>query len=69
MQRVQETLELMAETLEGDALLELKSLAEAVADARVAALAGPQKARSMLEVLARRLDQAVLKGDLIIGSR
>jgi len=64
--RVRETLENMVENVEGGALLELLSLSESVADARIAALAAPEKAAPILESLARRLDLVLLKGDLII---
>ena len=65
--KVQESLEKMAGNVEGGALLELLSLSESVADARIAALADPEKAAPILESLARRLDLALLKGDLIIN--
>jgi len=65
--KAQETLEKMVEDVEGGAFLELLSLSESVADARIAALADPEEAAPILESLARRLDLALLKGDLIIN--
>lgn len=64
--KIRETLDGMVGAVEGGALLELTSLAEMVADARIAALAEPKEAAPMLESLARRLDMVVLKGSLII---
>jgi hypothetical protein len=64
--KIQEAFEGMVGAVEGGALLELTSLAEMVADARIAALAEPEEAAPMLESLARRLDLVVLKGSLIL---
>ena len=63
---IQETFEGMVESVQGVALSELTSLAEMVADARIAALAEPEEAAPILESLARRLDLVVLKGSLIV---
>ena len=57
----------LAESAEGAEFQELKSLAETVADARLAVEAGPEEAQTPLELLARRLNQAALKGDLILN--
>lgn len=64
--RIRETFDGMVGSVDGGALSELTSLAEMVADARIAALAEPKEAGPMLESLARRLDLVVLKGSLII---
>jgi hypothetical protein len=65
---IQETFEGMADGLGGGALLELESLAEQAAKARVAALADLEECAPSLESLARRLNLAILKGELIINS-
>lgn len=48
-------------------LREIQSLADALAEARIATMAGGEEARRSLETLAQRLNLAVLKGDLILG--
>jgi hypothetical protein len=63
---IQETFEGMVESVQGGALSELTSLAEMVADARIAALAESEDAGPILESLARKLDLVVLKGSLIV---
>jgi hypothetical protein len=65
---IEETLESMAEAEGGGPQNELQALAEAVASARIAAKGPPREAGTALEELARRLEQVVVKGDLIIGS-
>ena len=67
--KIQETLEGMAESLEGGALREVELLSGVVAEARIAALADPTEAAPLLESVARRLDLVVVKGDLIVDSR
>jgi hypothetical protein len=64
--KIAEAFEGMVGAFDGGALSELTSLAEMVADARIAALADPEAAAPILESLGRRLDLVVLKGDLII---
>lgn len=64
--RIEELLESMAEATSGAPLQELQSLGEALEDARLAVESGPEEALSALEVLARRLNQAAVKGDLIL---
>ena len=56
----------MAADAESGALQELQALGEALADARLAVEAGSEEAAPALESLARRLNQAALKGDLIL---
>lgn len=68
LELIEETLASMVVTTGGGPHRELQSLAEDVAAARVAARGSPAEAERALEALARRLDQAVLKGDLITGS-
>jgi hypothetical protein len=63
---IEKTLATMVQNPESGPLEELQSLAEAVADARVAVEAGPDQGGAALENLARKLNQAVLKGDLIL---
>jgi hypothetical protein len=64
---IEETLASMAEAAGGGPNRELQSLAEMVAAARIAVRGGPEEAKAALEALARRLEQVVVKGDLIIG--
>ena len=64
---IEETLGSMAEAAGGGPNRELQALAEMVAAARIAVRGGPEEARASLEALARRLEQVVVKGDLIIG--
>ncbi len=64
---IEETLESMAEAAGGGPHQELLALAEAVAAARIAVKGDPEEAGTALEALARRLETAVVKGDLIIG--
>lgn len=66
LRHIEETLETMAENAPAGRLQELQSLAEVLADARIAVEAGGDESAPALEVLARRLNQAVLKGDLIL---
>ena len=56
----------LVDRAEGGPLLELQGLAEAAADARMALEAGQQAGERALETLARSLNQAVVKGDLIL---
>lgn len=56
----------MVDRAEGGPLLELQGLAEAAADARMAVEAGQEEGGTALENLARALNQAVVKGDLIL---
>ena len=65
---IEETLGSMAEAVGGGPQNELQALAEVVASARIAAKGPPEEAGPALEALARRLEQVVVKGDLIIGS-
>ena len=64
--KIEELLEGMAESASGGRLQELQSLAEVLADARLAVESGPEEGRSALEALARALNQAALKGELIL---
>ena len=66
LKTIESTLTSMVQGAEGAPLLELQALAEAVTDARVAVEAGPDEGGAALEKLARKLNQAVLKGDLIL---
>ncbi|MGD2121123.1 MAG: hypothetical protein PVJ76_05235 [Gemmatimonadota bacterium] len=63
---VENLLETMAETASGVRLHEIQSLAEVLADARMAVESGPDEGQRALEALARALNQAALKGDLIL---
>lgn len=56
----------MADGVRGGGLQELQTLGEALADARLAVEAGPEEGAPALETLARKLNQAALKGDLIL---
>jgi predicted transcriptional regulator len=64
--QIETLLEGMAETASGPRLQEIEHLAEVLADARVAVESGPQEGRPALESLARTLNQAALKGELIL---
>jgi hypothetical protein len=66
LQRIEEILGAMAERAQGGGFQELQALGEALADARIAVEAGPGEAAPALETLARKLNQAALKGDLIL---
>jgi hypothetical protein len=66
LEAVEEILESMAERAEGGRLQEIQSLAESLADARLAVEADPDESGPALETLARTLNQAALKGDLIL---
>jgi len=59
-------LESMAENATGSLFQEIESLAEVLADARVAVEAGEEEGRPALEALARALNQAALKGELVL---
>ncbi len=63
---IENILETMAETASGVRLHEIQSLAEVLADARMAVESGPVEGQQALEALARALNQAALKGDLIL---
>ena len=63
---IEEILTEMAENAEGQRLLEIESLGESVATTRMATAAGGGQGQEALESLARRLNQAALKGDLIL---
>jgi hypothetical protein len=65
---IEETLESMVEAAGGGPDMEIQALAELVADARIAVKGGGEAAGSALETLARRLEEVVVKGDLIIGA-
>ncbi|MGW8264826.1 MAG: hypothetical protein ACWGSQ_00560 [Longimicrobiales bacterium] len=56
----------MAELAQGGRLNEIQTLGEALSDARLAVEAGPSEGAPALETLARKLNQAALKGDLIL---
>jgi hypothetical protein len=64
--RIEGLLEGMAETASGSRFQEIESLAEVLADARVAVEAGEEEGRPALEALARALNQAALKGELVL---
>ena len=64
---IEDILTAMAEKAEGQPLLEIESLAETLAISHMAAAAGSRQQREALERLARRLNQAALKGDLVLG--
>jgi hypothetical protein len=63
---IEDVLEKMVETSTGGELQEIESLAEALADARLEVEAGDRGGLLALETLARQLNQAALKGDLIL---
>lgn len=63
---IEEILGEMADGVRGGGLQELQTLGEALADARLAVEAGPEAGAPALETLARKLNQAALKGDLIL---
>jgi hypothetical protein len=56
----------MAEEADGQRLQEIESLAEALASARMATASGTGEGREALEALARHLNQAAVKGDLVL---
>ena len=64
--KIEEILEQMAERAQGGRLQELQTLGEALADARLALESGQDLGAPALETLARKLNQAALKGDLIL---
>lgn len=64
--KIEHLLEGMAESASGGRLHELQSLGEELADARLAVESGSEEGRSALEALARALNEAVVKGDLIL---
>jgi hypothetical protein len=66
LQGVEDILGAMAERAEGGRLQEIQSLAEKLADAELAVTSGGEEGAPALEVLARNLNQAALKGDLIL---
>ncbi|MFC1660360.1 hypothetical protein ACFL3S_02690 [Gemmatimonadota bacterium] len=66
LEAIESTLVSMVQAAGGGPLEELQALAEATADARVAVEADPDESVAALENLARKLDQALLKGDLIL---
>jgi hypothetical protein len=66
LEKIEEILGAMAEKAQGGRLLEVQALAETLADARVAVESGPEEGARALETLARTLNQAALKGDLIL---
>ena len=63
---IESLLEVMANHASGVRLQEIQTLAEALADAQVAVESSPAEARPALESLARALNQAALKGDLVL---
>jgi len=66
LETIETTITSMVQKAEGGTLAELQTLAEAVADARVAVEAGTDQGAAAVEELGRKLNQAVLKGDLIL---
>jgi len=66
LQKIEYILGSMALGSEGGRLQEVQALAEALADAQVAVESGGQGGARALEALARSLNQAALKGDLIL---
>lgn len=68
LEAVEQTLSSMVAASGGGPLRELQVLAESVADARIALQGTPEEAEAALEALAERLDDVVLKGDLITES-
>lgn len=64
--KIEEVLDTMAEGAQGARLAELQSLAELLASARLAVEAGPGEGATALETLARSLNLAALKGDLVL---
>ncbi len=59
-------LDVMAEGASGGRLQELQALAELLAAARLSVESGPGEGAPALERLARELNQAALKGDLVL---
>ena len=66
LERIEGILGAMAERAQGGRLQEIQELAEALADARMAVESGPEEGARGLETLARVLNQAALKGDMIL---
>jgi hypothetical protein len=66
LERIEGILDAMAKNAPVGQLQELQSLGEVLADARLAVEAGGDAGAPALEVLARRLNQVALKGDLIL---
>lgn len=66
LEKIEAILDGMAEGTEGGPLQELQALGEALSDARLATETGSNEAAPALENLARKLNQAALKGDLIL---
>jgi hypothetical protein len=66
LQKIEGILGSMALGTQGGRLQEVQALAEALADARVAVESGGQGGAQALEALARSLNRAALKGDLIL---
>jgi hypothetical protein len=64
--RIEGLLERMAVDASGGRLQEIQSLGEVLADARLAVRSGPTNASRSLEALARALNQAAVKGELIL---
>jgi hypothetical protein len=67
LELIEETLRSMVDAAGGAPHREIQELAEAVAAARIAARGEPEEAGAALEALARRLEQVVVKGDLLTG--
>jgi hypothetical protein len=68
LELIEESLASMAERAGGGPHQEIQALAQDVATARIGIRGTSAEAASTLEALARRLDQIVLKGDLVTGS-
>jgi len=66
LDEIEEILNSMAERASDQRLLEIESLAEVLANARMATASGAHQAREVLETLARQLNQAAVKGDLVL---
>jgi hypothetical protein len=66
LDRIRGLLGEMAEMAQGGRLQEIQALGEALADARLAVQAGPEEGGPALERLARSLNLAALKGDLVL---
>lgn len=64
--RIEDILTSMAAKAEGQRLLEIEALAETLGDARMAAAANSGQEEETLETLARNLNQAAIKGDLVL---
>jgi len=63
---VEDILASMAEKADGQRLTEIESLAETVASTRMATASGTDQGQKALEALARLLNQAAVKGDLVL---